>query len=69
LTSLIVERIAAFEDDFFEDAALSDGGEGVWLPIEFGSAGAPHDYQFLYEQQWAWTEAADARCASRHGCG
>ena len=54
--------MAVLDDDFRVDATLSEEGDGAWSPPKPAPAGAPRDFQSLYEQQRARTEAAEARC-------
>ena len=54
--------MAVLDDDFSVGATLVEGGDGVWLPPKRAAAGAPHDFQSLYEQQRSRAEAAEARC-------
>ena len=54
--------MAVLDDDFRVDATLTEGGDGIWSPPKPAPAGAPRDFQSLYEQQRARAEAAEARC-------
>ena len=61
MTCAIVERMAVLDDDFSVEATLVEGDDGVWSPPKRTAAGAPHDFQSLYEQQRSRAEAAEAR--------
>ena len=62
MTCAIVEHMAVLDDDFRVDATLTEGGDGIWSPPKPAPAGAPRDFQSLYEQQRTRAEAAEARC-------
>ena len=54
--------MAVLDDNFSVEATLVEGDDGVWSPPKRTAAGAPHDFQSLYEQQRSRAEAAEARC-------
>ena len=54
--------MTALDADFSADATLTEGGDGVGSLSGLAPAGAPRDFQSLYEQQRARADAAEARC-------
>ena len=45
-----------------EVLGVTEGGDGIWSSPKPAPAGAPRDFQSLYEQQRTRAEAAEARC-------